>query len=268
VVSVVPKQTRAPAARPPADEPSPLFAGPRPPRLGDRRGLYAYGMELAKAGVSPVAGADEAGRGACAGPLVAGAAVLAPRLFLKGLGDSKLLTERMRERLYEEITGRAAAWAVAIVPAAEVDRIGVQQANYRALREAVAGLGVRPALALIDGFAVPALGFPGQAVVKGDRLVAAISAASILAKVTRDRLMTELDDVWPEYGFAAHKGYATAEHQKALDRLGPCPEHRLSYANVPGRPVGDNGAETGTPSRPAQGDLLLDLSDTQWGART
>jgi ribonuclease HII len=168
---------------------------------------------------------------------------------------------------------------VASVPAAEVDRIGVQEANYRALREAVAGLGVRPALALIDGFSVPALGAPGQAVVKGDRLVAAISAASILAKVTRDRMMAELDGTWPEYGFAAHKWYATALHQAALDRLGPCPEHRLSYANVravavagdavgDNDGVGDNGAEAGTPSRPAQGDLFLDLSDTEWGART
>ncbi len=268
MVSVVPKQAPPPGQRPPVGEPSPLFGGPRPPRVGDRRGLYSYGLELHRAGVSPVAGADEAGRGACAGPLVAGAAVLPPRLYLKGLGDSKLLTERVRERLYGEITARASAWAVALVPAEEVDRIGVQAANHRALREAVAALGVRPALALIDGFPVPALGFPGQAVVKGDRLVAAIAAASILAKVTRDRLMTELDEVWPGYGFAAHKGYATAMHQEALERLGPCPEHRLSYANVPGGAVGDNGAEAGSPSPPAQGDLLLDLSDTQWGART
>ena len=245
-----------------------MFAGPVPPRPGDGRDLYAYLAELAQAGVSPVAGADEAGRGACAGPLVAAAAILPSGLRPDGLGDSKLVTERRRELLYDVIVAQAAAWAVAVVPAAEVDRIGVQEANYRALREAVAGLGVTPALALIDGFAVPALGVPGQAVVKGDRLVAAISAASILAKVTRDRLMTELHESWPEYGFAGHKGYATAVHQEALDRLGPCPEHRLSYANVPGRAVGDNGAEAGTPSRPAQGDLLLDLSDTQWGART
>jgi ribonuclease HII len=268
VVSVVPKQAPPEPERLPVGEPSPLFGGPRPPRVGERRGLYSYGQELHRAGVSPVAGADEAGRGACAGPLVAGAAVLPPRLYLKGLGDSKLLTERTRERLYEEITAKATAWAVAVVPAAEVDRFGVQAANYRALREAVAGLGLRPALALIDGFSVPGLGVPGQAVVKGDRLVAAIAAASILAKVTRDRMMAELDGVWPGYGFALHKGYATAAHQDALDRLGPCPEHRLSYANVPGGAVGDNGAETGSPSPPEQGDLLLDLSDTQWGART
>jgi ribonuclease HII len=215
-----------------------------------------------------VAGADEAGRGACAGPLVAGAAVLPPALRLPGLGDSKLVAERRRELLYDAIVEQAEAWAVAVVPAAEVDRIGVQEANYRALREAVAGLGLRPALALIDGFAVPALGVPGQAVVKGDRLVAAISAASILAKVTRDRMMAELDGQWPLYGFAGHKGYATAAHQQALDLHGPCPEHRLSYANVPGRPVGDNGGGPHAPSRSAQGDLLLDLSDTQWGART
>ena len=245
-----------------------MFEGPQSPRMGDGRDLYAYGLELEAAGVSPVAGADEAGRGACAGPLVAGAAVLPPGLRLKGLDDSKLLTERQRERLYDEVVAEAAAWAVAVVPAAEVDRIGVQEANYRALREAVAGLGLRPALALIDGFAVPALGVPGQAVVKGDRLVAAISAASILAKVTRDRLMTALGETWPRYGFAEHKGYATATHQKALDLHGPCPEHRLSYANVPGRPVGDNGSGTQAPDRPAQGDLLLDLPDTQWGART
>ncbi len=246
-----------------------------PPRLGDGRDLYAVRPELAQAGVAPVAGADEAGRGACAGPLVAGAAVLPPGLRLDGLDDSKLLTERVRERLYDQVVAEAAAWAVAVVPAAEVDRIGVQEANYRALREAVAALGgPRPVLALIDGFAVPALGVPGQAVVKGDRLVACIAAASILAKVTRDRMMTELHASWPEYGFAAHKGYATAVHQAALDRLGPCPEHRLSYANVPGRAVGDNGAETGpapsaaAPGPPTQGDLLLDLTDTQWGART
>ena len=251
-----------------------MFEGPQSPRVGDGRDLYAYGLELEAAGVSPVAGADEAGRGACAGPLVAGAAVLPSGLRLKGLGDSKLLTERQRERLYDEVVAEAAAWAVAVVPAAEVDRIGVQEANYRALREAVAGLGgPRPALALIDGFAVPALGVPGQAVVKGDRLVACISAASILAKVTRDRMMAELELSWPGYGFAAHKGYATAVHQEALDRLGPCPEHRLSYANVPGRAVGDNGSD-GRPDDgaaasgpPTQGDLLLDLTDTQWGAR-
>ncbi|WP_245594456.1 ribonuclease HII [Actinospica robiniae] len=268
-MSVVPEQHRRRTPRPePAGAPSPLFDGPEPPRLGDGRDLYAYGEALAAAGVLPVAGADEAGRGACAGPLVAGAAVLPPKLRLPNLGDSKLVTEKRREQLYTEIVELAEAWAVAIVPAAEVDRIGVQEANYRALREAVAGLGLRPALALIDGFAVPALGVPGQAVVKGDRLVAAISAASILAKVTRDRLMTALGETWPLYGFAEHKGYATATHQQALDLHGPCPEHRLSYANVPGRPVGDNGGGTQAPDRPAQGDLLLDLPDTQWGART
>jgi ribonuclease HII len=251
-----------------------LFEGPRPPRVGDGRDLYAYGLELEASGVFPVAGADEAGRGACAGPLVAGAAVLPPGLRLEGLGDSKLLTERQRDRLYDEVTARASAWAVAVVPASEVDRIGVQEANYRALREAVAALtGVRPRLALIDGFMVPALSVPGQAVVKGDRLVACIAAASILAKVTRDRMMAELHLSWPDYGFAMHKGYATAVHQAALNRLGPCPEHRLSYANVPGRAVGDNGADGSGPGAgadtsgpPSQGDLLLDLTDTQVGS--
>lgn len=233
MVSVVPEQHRRRTARPePAGAPSPLFDGPEPPRLGDGRDLYAYGEALAAAGVLPVAGADEAGRGACAGPLVAGAAVLPPKLRLPNLGDSKLVTEKRREHLYTEIVEQAEAWAVAIVPAAEVDRIGVQEANYRALREAVAGLGLRPALALIDGFAVPALGVPGQAVIKGDRLVAAISAASILAKVTRDRLMAQLAETWPQYGFAEHKGYATAQHIAALEAHGPCVEHRHGFWRV------------------------------------
>lgn len=251
-----------------------MFEGPRAPRVGDGRDLYAYGLELDAAGVNPVAGADEAGRGACAGPLVAGAAILPPGLRIEGLGDSKLLTQRQRERLYVEVTAQALAWAVAVVPATEVDRIGVQEANYRALREAVAALaGLPPKLALIDGFMVPALGVPGQAVVKGDRLVACIAAASILAKVTRDRMMVELDASWPDYGFAAHKGYSTAVHQAALNRHGPCPEHRLSYANVPGRVVGDNGPDgpeshpgTDTSGPPTQGDLMLDLTDTQVGS--
>jgi len=241
--------------------------------LGGGQDLYAYEQALRAHGFASVAGADEAGRGACAGPLVAGAAILPPGFRPKGLNDSKLMTEAARERAYEQIVADA-AWAVAVIPAAEVDRIGVQQANYAAMRQAVAGLPAAPHLILFDGFAVPGVRIRSQAVVKGDRLAACISAASVVAKVTRDRIMVALHEEHPVYGFAGHKGYATPVHQKALDEHGPCPEHRLSYANVPrpgtvkpvsgtvkvaqvrdtGRPiVGQNGEGT---ARPAQGDLL------------
>jgi ribonuclease HII len=176
------------------------------------------------------------------------------------------MTAPARERAYEQIVAEA-VWAVVVIPAAEVDRIGVQQANYAAMRQAVAGLAAAPALVLFDGFAVPGVSIRSQAVVKGDRLAACISAASVIAKVTRDRIMVELHETHPVYGFAAHKGYSTPVHQAALDEHGPCPEHRLSYANVPrprpveaaqvrdtGRPiVGQNGEGS---ARPAQGDLL------------
>lgn len=195
--------------------------------------LYAYEQALRLHGFLSVAGADEAGRGACAGPLVAGAVILPPDLRPEGLNDSKLMTAAARDRAYEEITAKA-AWSVAVIPAVDVDRMGVQQANYTALREAVAGLGVSPALILFDGFAVPGVPIRSQAVIKGDRLAACISAASVIAKVTRDRIMIELHETHPVYGFAAHKGYSTAAHQAALAEHGPCPEHRFSYANVPG----------------------------------
>lgn len=249
----------------------PLDLGiPLPPVLGGGQDLYAYEQALRTHGFASVAGADEAGRGACAGPLVAGAAILPPDFRPKGLNDSKLMTEAARERAYDQIVADA-VWAVAVIPAAEVDRIGVQQANYAALRQAVAGLATAPGLVLFDGFAVPGVPVRSQAVVKGDRLAACISAASVLAKVTRDRIMVELHAKHPVYGFAGHKGYATPVHQAALDEHGACPEHRFSYANVPrsgaaeaarerdtGRTgrgnVGQNGE--GSAARPAQGDLL------------
>ena len=245
----------------------PLDLGiPLPPTLGGGQDLYAYEQALRTHGFAAVAGADEAGRGACAGPLVAGAAILPPDVRPTGLNDSKLMTEAARERAYAQIVAEA-VWAVAVIPAAEVDRLGVQQANYAALRQAVAGLAAVPGLVLFDGFAVPGVVTRSQAVVKGDRLAACISAASVIAKVTRDRIMVELHETHPVYGFAAHKGYSTAVHQAALDEHGPCPEHRLSYANVPRpRPVGaERAQDTGGSivgqngegsARPAQGDLL------------
>ena len=250
---------------------------PQPPVLGAGLDLYAYERALCEAGHGPVAGADEAGRGACAGPLVAGAAILPPDLRPTGLNDSKLMTAAAREQAYEEIVA-GAVWAVAVIPAAEVDRMGVQEANYEALRRAVAGLGIQPALVLFDGFTVPNAGLPSHAVIKGDRLAACISAASVIAKVTRDRIMTELHETHPNYGFAAHKGYSTAVHQAALERWGPCTEHRFSYSNVAaaaaiaaptsafaGRVASSTGEDTvrrivgqngGRSARPVQGELL------------
>jgi ribonuclease HII len=199
-------------------------------------GLYGYERALARHGLTPVAGADEAGRGACAGPLVVGAVVLPPgqRGQVPGLADSKLLTPAARERVYAQVVKRAAAWSVVVIPPQEVDRIGLHVANITGMRRALSQLGVTPAYVLTDGFAVPGLDVPNLAVWKGDRVAACIAAASVVAKVTRDRIMTRLHDDWPMYDFATHKGYCTPEHQSALHRHGPCPEHRYSYVNVRG----------------------------------
>jgi ribonuclease HII len=208
----------------------------RPPRLVVRRenGLDAYESALSRAGFPVVAGADEAGRGACAGPLVVAACVLrrGRRGEIDGLNDSKLLTAATRERLYGEITSRSLAHAVVIIPAAEVDAWGLHVANLAGMRRAIGLLSPGPTYALTDGFAVSGLGVPATAVWKGDAVVGCIAAASILAKVTRDRIMTDLHEQWPEYEFARHKGYITAEHSAALEKHGPCPQHRRRYVNV------------------------------------
>ena len=199
-------------------------------------GLYGYERALARRGLTPVAGVDEAGRGACAGPLVVAAAILPPgrRGEVPELADSKLLTPLARERVYDQVVRRALAWSVVVIPPQEVDRLGLHVCNVAGMRRALARLSVTPAYALTDGFPVPGLGVPGLAVWKGDRVAACIAAASVLAKVTRDRLMVELHEVWPSYDFASHKGYCTPEHQAALDAHGPCPDHRRSYVNVRG----------------------------------
>lgn len=189
---------------------------------------------LVRCGLGPVAGVDEAGRGACAGPLVIAACVLGskPHPSLDRLDDSKKLTESTREELYAIITRRALAWSVVEVPAAEVDRIGVHVANIEGMRRAVAGLAVAPGYVLTDGFRVPGLPAPSLPVIGGDGAAACIAGASILAKVTRDRIMVDMDRTMPDYGFALHKGYSTPAHMEALHAHGPCPEHRRSYANV------------------------------------
>jgi ribonuclease HII len=208
----------------------------RPPRAVVRRdaGLYTLERTLHRRGFGRVGGADEAGRGACAGPLVTAAVVLPAgrRGEVPGLADSKLLTPTARERAYDEILARAESHAVVIVPAAEVDARGLHRCNLEGLRRALVRLSPAPDYVLTDGFGVDGTGSPGLAVWKGDRVSACIAAASVLAKVVRDRIMIELHETYPEYDFAQHKGYCTAGHSAALARYGPCAEHRMSYANV------------------------------------
>ena len=183
---------------------------------------------LRRRGFAHVAGADEVGRGALAGPVVAAAVVLDPRRHIAGLRDSKLLTASRREQLYVEITGRA-RWAVAAASPDEVDRLNVHRASLDALRRAVSALEPQPAFALIDGFPVPGLDIPQRGVVGGDRRCAAIAAASIVAKVTRDREMLRLHDLDPRYGYDRHKGYPTREHIDAVARFGYSDLHRRSF---------------------------------------
>lgn len=151
---------------------------------------------------------------------------------LAELTDSKLLTPAARERVYDRVVASAVSWSVVVIPPAEVDRLGLHVANLAGMRRALARLDPAPAYALTDGFPVRGLGVPGLGVWKGDRVSACVAAASVLAKVTRDRLMVELHDRFPAYGFAVHKGYVTAAHAAALAEHGPCPEHRRSYVNV------------------------------------
>lgn len=179
-----------------------------------------------------VAGIDEAGRGPLAGPVVAGAVILDPKRPIRGLRDSKQLTAPERDRLAVKIKARALAWAVAEAGVAEIDDLNILQATLVAMRRAVAALSVAPGEALVDGNHCPSLACPVRAIVGGDRDVAAISAASILAKTARDLMLVALDREYPEYGFAQHKGYATREHLAALARHGPCPAHRRSFAPV------------------------------------
>ena len=189
---------------------------------------------LRNAGISPVAGVDEAGRGPCAGPLVVAAVILkdpfAPEL--EAVRDSKEVPESQREALYTLIMDIAESVAVITVSPTEIDERGVHAANLDGMRRAVKGLAIEPAYVLTDGYAIEGLTVPNVAVWKGDQVVTAISAASIIAKVTRDRMMVELDAIYPQYGFAQHKGYITAAHTAALQKYGPCGEHRKSFSNI------------------------------------
>ena len=179
-----------------------------------------------------IAGIDEAGRGPLAGPVFAAAVILDPGRPVRGLRDSKVLTALRREALAGEIRACALAWSVASADVAEIDALNILQATLLAMRRAVEALAVAPAEALVDGNHCPRLACPVHAIVKGDRDVAAISAASILAKTARDALLVALDAEFPHYGFAQNKGYGTPEHLAALARQGPCPAHRRTFAPV------------------------------------
>ncbi len=196
--------------------------------------MAAIESQLIDAGISPLAGVDEAGRGACAGPLVIASVILHDPFAedLAAVRDSKDVSETEREKLYEILIKKAAAISTIIVPPAEVDARGVHAANLDGMRRAVQGLSITPAYVLTDGYAIDGLGIANLAVWKGDQVAHCISAASIIAKVTRDRIMRELDTTYPDYGFAKHKGYITAAHTKALNQHGPCIEHRKSFANI------------------------------------
>jgi ribonuclease HII len=179
-----------------------------------------------------IAGVDEAGRGPLAGPVVAAAVFLDPRQPIDGLADSKRLTPRRREQLFDDIRARALCCSIALATVEEIDRLNILQATLLAMQRAVAGLRLPPAKVLVDGNRLPQLPMLAEAVVGGDARVPAISAASILAKVHRDGWCAEVDAQWPQYGFAAHKGYGTAEHLSALRTHGACEHHRRSFAPV------------------------------------
>lgn len=179
-----------------------------------------------------VAGVDEVGRGPLCGPVVTAAVILDPRRPIEGLNDSKKLTEARRERLFDEIRDKALAWCIGRAEVEEIDRLNILQATFLAMQRAVEGLSIQPRLALIDGNRCPKLAVPSAPVVQGDAKVPAIAAASILAKVSRDREMAELELRYPGYGIAGHKGYPTPAHLEALRRLGPTPIHRRSFAPV------------------------------------
>jgi ribonuclease HII len=216
---------------------------PRGASLRRDAGLYARERALARHGLSPVAGIDEAGRGACAGPLVVAAVVLREGAAgeIAELADSKLLSEKTREVVYERVVKRARAWSAVVIPADEVDRVGLHVSNVAGMRRALARLGLTPGYVLTDGFPVAGLGAPGLALWKGDRVSGSIAAASVVAKVTRDRIMRDVHERFPHYDFATHKGYVTPGHQDAMARHGVCDEHRMSYVNVRRVAMGEAG---------------------------
>ncbi len=192
--------------------------------------LWNFEHAAMEEGFSLICGVDEAGRGPLAGPVCAAAVILPPDLELEGLNDSKKLSEKRREALYPLICEQALAYGIAFASEQEIDELNILQATFLAMRRAVGQLGLKPDLALVDGNREPDFGdIPVRTIIKGDSRSANIAAASILAKVTRDRFMLEQDVVYPQYGFAVHKGYGTQKHYAALREFGPCPIHRRSF---------------------------------------
>lgn len=192
--------------------------------------LWSYERACRDEGFATVCGVDEAGRGPLAGPVCAAAVILPQDLEIEGLNDSKKLTEKRREALYDVIVREAVAYGIAFADEKEIDEINILQASFLAMRRAAEQLSVRPNIVLVDGNREPDLGgLPVKTIVKGDSLSANIAAASILAKVTRDRFMLEQDAIYPQYGFAVHKGYGTKAHYAALTQYGACPIHRRSF---------------------------------------
>ena len=191
--------------------------------------LWQYENEAFAGGVKLVCGVDEAGRGPLAGPVCAAAVMLPPGLAIPGLNDSKKLTDKKRRELYDVIIREAVTYGVAFASETEIDEINILQATFLAMERAMQKLSPQPELALIDGNRAKDFGLPVRTIIKGDSLSASIAAASILAKVTRDRLMEEYDAQYPQYGFAVHKGYGTRRHYEALREFGPCPIHRQTF---------------------------------------
>ncbi|MBI4128127.1 MAG: ribonuclease HII [Parcubacteria group bacterium] len=197
----------------------------RLPTFHEERALLAAGFTI-------VAGVDEAGCGCWAGPVFAAAVILPFDSRIGLIRDSKTLSLTQRLRVVEDVKREAAAWAVGTASAAEVDSLNIRRAGALAMRRAVEGLAMAPQFVLIDAFAIPGLAIPSKNIVKGDLKIKSIAAASVIAKVARDQHMAEVDARFPGYGFAGHKGYGTRQHQEALRRLGPCAEHRMSYAPI------------------------------------
>jgi len=207
-------------------------------------------------GYGCVAGIDEAGRGPLAGPVVAAAVILPPDVTIPGINDSKKLSAAVRDDLYDRICADALAVGVGLSDSATVDGINILQATLRAMEEAVGGLQLTADYLLIDGISRVSLPIPQRTIKKGDSLSISVAAASIVAKVTRDRLMLEYDQLYPGYGFAGHKGYGSASHLAAIAALGPCPIHRLTFRGVREhvRPAKDNRGASAPPGEPALAD--------------
>jgi ribonuclease HII len=193
--------------------------------------LYAFEEKLYEKGIKDIAGVDEAGRGPLAGPVFAAAVILKPGTVIKGINDSKKLSESKRDAIYEEIIKKAVSYSVASISEQEIDKINIRNAAFHAMVKAVENLSTSPEFVLIDGDAVKGMSVPYQCIVKGDNLSISIAAASILAKVSRDRYIKECDKIYPQYGFAAHKGYGTKEHIDSIKKFGLCPIHRKTFTS-------------------------------------